>query len=114
MMNGRVCVPHTSPSICERAHWCVIVWSIATVWHGVANPPRSLSVRATAYKPGEVALKKGDEMGRFLLGSTVVMLWPKDAITFNEAWSPARGVRMGEGMGNGALGATQAMRAAAE
>jgi phosphatidylserine decarboxylase len=38
-------------------------------------------------------------MGRFLLGSTVVMLWPKDTITFNETWSPARGVRMGERMG---------------
>jgi phosphatidylserine decarboxylase len=76
-----------------------IVGSMATVWHGVVNPPRSADVREWIYKPGEVVLKKGDEMGRFLLGSTVVMLWPKDVIKFNETWSPARGVRMGERMG---------------
>jgi phosphatidylserine decarboxylase len=76
-----------------------IVGSMATVWHGVVNPPRSADVREWTYKPGEVVLKKGDEMGRFLLGSTVVMLWPKDTITFNETWSPVRSVRIGERMG---------------
>jgi phosphatidylserine decarboxylase len=75
-----------------------IVGSMATVWHGVVNPPRSNQIREWMYKPGEVTLKKGDEMARFLLGSTVVMLWPKRTITFNETWSPARGVRMGEAM----------------
>jgi phosphatidylserine decarboxylase len=76
-----------------------IVGSMATVWHGVVNPPRSADIRQWTYKPGEVVLKKGDEMGRFLLGSTVVMLWPKGVIAFNETWAPARGVRMGEAMG---------------
>jgi phosphatidylserine decarboxylase len=76
-----------------------IVGSMATVWHGVVNPPRSPDVREWHYKPGEVALKKGDEMARFLLGSTVVMLWPKDTISFNETWSPALGVCFGEAMG---------------
>jgi phosphatidylserine decarboxylase len=75
-----------------------IVGSTATVWHGVVNPPRSAEIREWMYKPGEVVLKKGDEMARFLLGSTVVMLWPKDTLAFNETWSPARGVRMGEAM----------------
>jgi phosphatidylserine decarboxylase len=76
-----------------------IVGSMATVWHGVVNPPRTNDIREWSYKPGEVTLKKGDEVGRFLLGSTVVMLWPNGTITFNETWSPARGVRMGERMG---------------
>jgi phosphatidylserine decarboxylase len=105
-----------------------IVGSMATVWHGVVNPVRNLAaisrnkvpnfemfgrvihvvppadssfsdVVEWTYKPSEVVLKKGDEMGRFLLGSTVVMLWPKETITFNETWSPERGVRMGERMG---------------
>jgi phosphatidylserine decarboxylase len=76
-----------------------IVGSMATVWHGVVNPPRSNEIREWGYKTGEVTLKKGDEMARFLLGSTVVMLWPKGAISFNETWQPARGVRMGERMG---------------
>jgi len=38
-------------------------------------------------------------MGRFLLGSTVVMLFPRDTVDFNPAWVPARVVRMGEMMG---------------
>jgi phosphatidylserine decarboxylase len=45
-------------------------------------------------------LKKGDEMGRFLLGSTVVMLFRQDTITFNPDWAPERAVRLGEMMGN--------------
>lgn len=77
-----------------------IVGSMATVWHGLVNPPRSREVREWTYKPGEVVLKKGDEMGRFLLGSTVVMLWPKATIGFNEQWLAAGGVRMGERMGD--------------
>ena len=38
-------------------------------------------------------------MGRFLLGSTVVMLFPKDTLRFNPQWTPAREIRMGEAMG---------------
>jgi phosphatidylserine decarboxylase len=39
-------------------------------------------------------------MGRFLLGSTVVLLFRKDAIAFNPDWAPERSVRLGEMMGN--------------
>ena len=39
-------------------------------------------------------------MGRFLLGSTVVLLWPADTIAFNPDWAPARPVTMGEAMGS--------------
>jgi phosphatidylserine decarboxylase len=38
-------------------------------------------------------------MGRFLLGSTVVMLFPKDVVTFVADWAPTRPVRLGEAMG---------------
>ena len=76
-----------------------IVGSMATVWHGVVNPPRPGTVREWRYEPGQVVLKKGEEMGRFLLGSTVVMLFPKaDALDFNPAWQPAGPVRLGEVM----------------
>ena len=76
-----------------------IVGSMATVWHGVVNPPRPGVVREWRYD-GETAvnLKKGEEMGRFLLGSTVVMLFPKQTLRFNPEWSPARAIRMGEAM----------------
>src|SRR3954465_3953472 len=48
-----------------------IVGSVATVWHGMVNPPRPGNVRAWDYEPGKVVLRKGEEMGRFLLGSTI-------------------------------------------
>jgi phosphatidylserine decarboxylase len=77
-----------------------IVGSMATVWHGQVNPPRLPDVHEWRYEEDvTVNLKKGAEMGRFLLGSTVVMLFPKDAITFNPEWSPTRAIRMGETMG---------------
>jgi phosphatidylserine decarboxylase len=76
-----------------------IVGSMATVWHGIVNPPRSRSVREWHYDGHEVALQKGQEMGRFLLGSTVVMLFPKDTLSFNPAWHPGQAIRMGEAMG---------------
>jgi len=75
-----------------------IVGSMATVWHGVVNPPRPGTVREWTYAPGEVRLSQGEEMGRFLLGSTVVLLWPKTTLEFNPDWAPSRAVRVGEKM----------------
>lgn len=76
-----------------------IVGSMATVWHGVVNPPRMPRICDWNYEPGEVSLKKGEEMGRFLLGSTVVMLFQRGAIAFNPDWAPEGKVRLGEPMG---------------
>ncbi len=76
-----------------------IVGSMATVWHGVVNPPRTRDIREWRYDGGAVTLAQGAEMGRFLLGSTVVMLFPKGAMRFNPEWAPQRTVRMGEAMG---------------
>lgn len=76
-----------------------IVGSMATTWHGVVNPPRTRNVREWNYPANEVVLKKGDEMGRFLLGSTVVMLFPKQTFAFNPAWVAGGAIRMGEAMG---------------
>ena len=78
-----------------------IVGSMATVWHGVVNPPRSKTVREWHYPAAgqpEVVLKQGDEMGRFLLGSTVVMLFPKGPLRFNPDWVPGGAVRLGQVM----------------
>ena len=92
-----------------------IVGSMATVWHGVVNPPRSKLVREWHYpaNPADpanqaesgsaVLLKQGQEMGRFLLGSTVVMLFPKSRqgpLQFNPAWAPGRPICLGEAMAN--------------
>jgi phosphatidylserine decarboxylase len=62
------------------------------------NPPRSALLREWHYADQNVSLKKGDEMGRFLLGSTVVMLFPRGPLAFNPLWAPARPVRLGEAM----------------
>ena len=77
-----------------------IVGSMATVWHGVVNPPRVGKLREWRYDDEQIALKQGAEMGRFLLGSTVVMLFPKAALQFNPAWVPAKPIRLGEAMAN--------------
>ncbi len=81
-----------------------IVGSMATVWHeannGIINPPRTGQPRRWNYDQQNICLKQGDEMGRFLLGSTVVMLFEKDVLKFNADWRPLRSIRLGEMMGN--------------
>jgi phosphatidylserine decarboxylase len=77
-----------------------IVGSMATVWHGVVNAKRTGRVSEWTYDDQGIVLKKGQEMGRFLLGSTVVMLFRRDTIVFNADWSPERSVRLGEAMGD--------------
>jgi phosphatidylserine decarboxylase len=75
-----------------------IVGSMATSWHGVVNPPRLKDVKRWTYENQTIAFQQGQEMGRFLLGSTVVMLWPKVPMQFNPDWAPARPIRLGEAM----------------
>ena len=75
-----------------------IVGSMATVWHGVVNQKRVAGVREWRYDDQQIVLKRGDEMGRFMLGSTVVMLFPKGALRFNPQWAPAKPIRLGEAM----------------
>jgi len=77
-----------------------IVGSMATVWHGTVNPSRSKEIRQWYYADQQIRLHKGQEMGRFLLGSTVVMLFPKNVLRFNTDWVPERPIRMGEAMGD--------------
>ncbi len=80
-----------------------IVGSMATVWHDssnkVINPPRSKNIRTWTYLDKNITLIQGEEMGRFLLGSTVVMLFEQDALQFNADWQPARAIKLGEKMG---------------
>jgi len=76
-----------------------IVGSMCTVWHGVINAPRARRVREWHYADAAPSLQQGEEMGRFLLGSTVVMLFEKSAgVRFNPAWEPGRTIRLGEAM----------------
>ena len=97
--NERVVCVFESP----RGPWVLvlvgatIVGSMATVWHGVVNPPRPGTLREWTYPPGQHVLRQGEEMGRFLLGSTVVLLLP-GPLGFDPGWQPGGAVRMGEPM----------------
>ncbi|WP_286997015.1 MULTISPECIES: archaetidylserine decarboxylase [Comamonas] len=75
-----------------------IVGSMATVWHGIVNPPRTGKIREWNYAQQDVQLAQGAEMGRFLLGSTIVLLTPKSDMQFNTEWQTAKPVRLGESM----------------
>jgi phosphatidylserine decarboxylase len=75
-----------------------IVGSMATVWHGAVRLPRVRRVREWHYAEGAVVLKKGEEMGRFMLGSTVVLLFPAGDMRFDPAWHPGAPVRLGAAM----------------
>ncbi len=76
----------------------MIVGSMATVWHGVVNPPRPGVARDWRYDERAIELAQGAEMGRFLLGSTVVALFPAGPLQFDPDWTPGAGVRMGQAM----------------
>jgi phosphatidylserine decarboxylase len=81
-----------------------IVGSMATVWHdapgGIINPPRTSGIRLWGYQEQNIELAQGAEMGRFLLGSTVVMLFAKEVVQFNAGWQATSGVKLGELMGS--------------
>jgi phosphatidylserine decarboxylase len=65
----------------------------------VVNAERPGTIREWHYGDQDIRLAKGDEMGRFQLGSTVVMLFRSNYIMFDRKWKPELKVRMGEFMG---------------
>lgn len=74
----------------------MIVAAIETVWHGLVTPP-TRELRTTKYGVSQdVLLTKGDEMGRFLLGSTVILCFPKGRIHWQEHLEAGTPVKMGE------------------
>ncbi len=76
-----------------------VVGKMATVWHGRVNEERLGQIQAWDYAAGEVSLAQGEEMGRFLLGSTVVMCWPKAAgLVFAPGWQEGLPIQMGQAM----------------
>jgi len=78
----------------------MIVAGIETVWSGrVAPPPRRpVSVDYTSL-PAPVELAKGEEMGRFLLGSTVILLFPENTMSWGEGLGAGTATRVGQALG---------------
>ncbi|MCE2595157.1 archaetidylserine decarboxylase [Motilimonas cestriensis] len=73
-----------------------IVASIETVWAGTVAPANGKQVQVWDYSEQNITLEKGEEMGRFKLGSTIVALFPKDTVTFSEHLTPGAPTRLGE------------------
>lgn len=96
-----ICVFETSMgSMVQILVGATIVGSIETVWSGCVNTQREGVIKRwtypTAHTEGAVFLKKGDEMGRFKLGSTVINLFEPNTISFNSSLIPGYATRMGE------------------
>ncbi|MGC8121736.1 archaetidylserine decarboxylase [Marinobacter sp. VGCF2001] len=78
----------------------MIVGSVETSWAGVVAP-NSAGVAHWQYSGDDaVHFQKGDEMGRFRLGSTVVLVMPKGAVTWSPNQVAEKTVRLGEAFGN--------------
>ncbi len=95
-----VCIFDTAfGSMAQVLVGATIVGSIETVWASTITPPSRKSIQRWDY-PAEgekmVTFKKGEEMGRFKLGSTVINLFPKNTITFDESILPGNPTKMGE------------------
>lgn len=73
-----------------------ITASMSTVWAGVINPPRSPEVKVWTYAENEVVLSKGQEMGAFQLGSTVINLFQANCVQLADNLQVDSPVRMGE------------------
>lgn len=75
----------------------MIVAGIETVWDGqVAPPPRRPVAKNYLHVPDAVQLAKGEEMGRFKLGSTVILLFPEGTVRWDERYAPGAATCMGE------------------
>ena len=77
----------------------IFVSSIETVWHGVVTPPSISSVRSWTYSDNAPVLKKGEEMGRFNMGSTIIVLFGKDKAKWEANQLAGKEVKMGELIG---------------
>jgi phosphatidylserine decarboxylase len=78
----------------------IFVSSIETTWHGVVSPPTIDSVRSWEYKKNEIVIAKGEEMGRFNMGSTIIVLFGKNKMNWTEEFKADKIVKLGEMIGS--------------
>ncbi len=72
------------------------VGSMETVWHGMVTPPYGKEITTWRYDEQTIELQRGDEMGRFNMGSTVILLFEKDAIEWDKNITTTSTVQMGQ------------------
>ncbi len=78
----------------------IFVASIETVWQGVVTPPAGRERQRWDYREKDIVLKKAQEMGRFNMGSTVILLFGKNRIALDEKIQATAPVQMGQRLGN--------------
>ncbi|HEC73517.1 MAG TPA: phosphatidylserine decarboxylase [Methylophaga aminisulfidivorans] len=77
----------------------IFVGSMQTVWSGQITPPYGKHIQRWDYEGDEaITLEKGQEMGRFNMGSTVVMLLPESMNTFSQEWQAGKKIRLGQAL----------------
>jgi phosphatidylserine decarboxylase len=77
----------------------IFVSSVETVWHGVVTPPTRTTVQNWLYEENALTLAKGEEMGRFNMGSTIIVLFGKDYAQWNAEFTANKAVKLGELIG---------------
>lgn len=78
----------------------IFVSSVETVWHGVVTPPTLSKPRTWHYQEDAPKLEKGAEMGRFNMGSTIIVLFGQNKTTWNDDFIAGKPVKLGEGIGS--------------
>jgi len=77
----------------------IFVGSMETVWSGMITPPYGKNIQHWTYEGEQaISLQKGEEMGRFNMGSTVVLLLPKGMMAFKSELEAQTAVQMGQSM----------------
>ncbi|MDD2758834.1 MAG: archaetidylserine decarboxylase [Methylomonas sp.] len=77
----------------------IFVSSVETVWHGVVTPPTISEPRTWHYAENAPVLQKGAEMGRFNMGSTIIVLLGEDKAVWDEELIAGRPVKLGQHIG---------------
>ena len=77
----------------------IIVASIATAWHGVVTPPSGKIIQHWDYGQHDIRLSRGEEMGYFKLGSTVIMLFGPEKVRWFEGLKGGDEIKMGQSVG---------------
>jgi phosphatidylserine decarboxylase len=77
----------------------IFVSSIETVWHGVVTPPSISSVQSWDYQENAPTLKIGEEMGRFNMGSTIIVLFGNNKVQWDRGFKANKIVKLGQMIG---------------
>jgi phosphatidylserine decarboxylase len=72
------------------------VATIETVWSGLVTPPHRARIEVNDVLQSDIELERGAEMGRFNMGSTVILLFGKQRVQWRQGIRPEQAVKMGQ------------------